>query len=170
MDDETIAFEEVQPFRQIWIHIIVLTITLMTWYGAIQQLIFKEPFGNNPASDSLMFVLWLAIGIGFPLFFYSMKLITQVRSNGLYVKFFPFHLSFKRFAFDKLRSYQAIEYRPLRDYGGWGIRYGLRGKAYNVSGTRGVMIEFTDGNRLMIGSQRSEEMAMAIREGVRRQR
>jgi hypothetical protein len=39
------------------------------------------------------------------------------------------------------------------EYGGWGIKYGKMGKAYNVSGNRGVQLEFTDGKRLLIGSQ-----------------
>jgi hypothetical protein len=53
-------------------------------------------------------------------------------------------------------------YRPIRDYGGWGIRYGRGGKAYNVSGNRGVMLELSDGQKLLIGSQRPEELANAI--------
>jgi hypothetical protein len=50
----------------------------------------------------------------------------------------------------------------LRDYGGWGIRKGRSGWAYNVSGDRGVRLTYTDGETLLIGSQRADELAKAI--------
>jgi hypothetical protein len=53
-------------------------------------------------------------------------------------------------------------YSSLRDYGGWGIRYGSKGKAYNVSGSRGVRLELSNGKRLLIGSQRPEELSEAV--------
>ena len=37
------------------------------------------------------------------------------------------------------------------------------GKAYNVSGNKGVLLTFGTGKTLMIGSQRPEELAAAIR-------
>ncbi|NLK25486.1 MAG: hypothetical protein GX307_02790 [Euryarchaeota archaeon] len=36
------------------------------------------------------------------------------------------------------------------------------GKAYNVSGNRGVLLKLKDGNSLLIGSQRAEELDAAI--------
>ena len=50
-----------------------------------------------------------------------------------------------------------IKFRP-----GWGIRYGLKGKAYNVSGNMGVLIKFSDGTRLLIGSQTNLQLVSAI--------
>ena len=35
--------------------------------------------------------------------------------------------------------------------------------AYNVSGDRGVQLELVNGTRLLIGSQRSEELVKTIR-------
>ena len=55
-----------------------------------------------------------------------------------------------------------MRYRPLRDYGGWGIRYGRNGKAYNISGNKGLMIEFRNGKRLMLGSREPEVLKMSI--------
>lgn len=96
--------------------------------------------------------------------FLLLKMETEVRSDGLYVRFFPVHFSFKSFTKDDLSECYAREYRPLLEYGGWGIRYGLKkGKAYNVSGNKGVQLVFKNGKRLLIGSQRAEELEEAIR-------
>lgn len=59
---------------------------------------------------------------------------------------------------------QARTYRPLREYGGWGIRWGGKGRmAYNVSGSEGVEVELLDGRTVMVGSRRPDELADTLR-------
>lgn len=61
---------------------------------------------------------------------------------------------------------EVVNYRPLADYWGWGIRSGRDGeRVLNARGNRGVRIELADGTRLLIGSQRPEALAIAL-EGV----
>ena len=92
------------------------------------------------------------------------KLEPEVRTDGLYVRYFPFHINFKRFGADDLNKYYARKYRPIWEYGGWGIRGSFgKGKAYNVSGNKGVQLVFKNGRQLLIGSQRAEELEKAIR-------
>ncbi len=60
-------------------------------------------------------------------------------------------------------SCEPRTYRPLREYGGWGVRWaGKRGTAWNAHGNRGAQLVLCDGKRLLIGSQRAEELAAAI--------
>lgn len=91
-----------------------------------------------------------------------MNLTIEVRPDGLYFRFFPLHRSFRKIASEDLAGYEVRTYSPLKDYGGWGIRYGRRGKAYNVSGNRGVQLEFSNGDKLLLGSQKPEELAEAM--------
>ena len=155
-------YRETQHFRQLWIWVLVLFISLLSLYGVFQQLILGEPFGNNPAPDSVMVILAIIFGIGLPLFMFTTNLTTEVHSDGLYIRFFPFHLSFRSIAIEEIMGFEASTYNPIRDYGGWGIRYGRRGKAYNVSGNRGVRLELSKGKHLLIGSKRPEELVEAL--------
>jgi hypothetical protein len=98
---------------------------------------------------------------------YSLKLTTEVRLEGIYVRFFPLWVR-QTIPFNQITRYEARRYRPILEYGGWGVRYGWRSKAYNVRGNRGVQLELRDGQRLLIGSQRPEELARAIEVGRRR--
>jgi hypothetical protein len=109
-----------------------------------------------------MMIIALVFGLAFPALFYVGNLTTEVRADGIYYRFFPFHLRFHRIAAESLVSYEVRTYKPIKDYGGWGIRYGRGSKAYNVSGNRGVMLEFSDGKRLLIGSQKPDDLANAI--------
>jgi hypothetical protein len=105
---------------------------------------------------------WFFFGIGLPALFFFCRLTTEVRDDGVYICFFPFHRTWRRIAFTEMKQCEVRTYRPVREYGGWGIRYGGKGKAYNVSGDRGVQIELLNGKRLLIGSQRAEELWRAI--------
>ena len=63
--------------------------------------------------------------------------------------------------------FKAVTYNPIMDCGGWGIRwYGARGKAYNVSGNRGVKMELNNGDLILFGSQRAEEFALALEKSM----
>jgi len=159
------SFREEQRFRQIWIWLIVIGIAALMWYSTFRQIIQRRPFGSRPAPDTLLMIFWLLFGIGLPALLFSARLISEVRSDGIYIRFFPFHFSFKEIAFEELMSFEVRTYNALREYGGWGIRYGSQGKAYNVGGNRGVQLVLTDGKRILIGSQRPEEFLATLEAG-----
>ncbi len=148
-------FHEEQQFRQVWIWILLLSISLLFIYFMVQQLIVGRPFGVS-------LIFGVIFGFGFPIFFYTLNLTTELRDDGLYIRFFPLHLSFHKIPLEDLKRYEVRTYNPIMEYGGWGIKYGKMGKAYNVSGNRGVQLEFTDGKRLLIGSQKPEQLDSAI--------
>ena len=91
------------------------------------------------------------------------KMTTVVDAAGVHIRYFPYlrkTCSFADLAGWEVKTYSAME------YGGWGVRGfpGRYGWAYIVRGNRGVELTFTNGNRLMLGSQRAEELARAIEE------
>jgi hypothetical protein len=97
-----------------------------------------------------------------------LKMQTEVRNDGLYVRFFPFHIHYKKFTADNISEYHPRTYRPILEYGGWGIRCGWRGgRAYNVSGNKGVQLVFKNGKRLLIGSQKPNELTQAIGSSIK---
>jgi len=168
--DGGLLYREVQYFRQLWVWILLLSISLTTIWGMVQQLFLGKPFGNNPAPDTVLIVIVIIFGFGFPYAFYKMNLTTEIRSDGIYYRFFPFHRSFHKIAAEDIISYEIRNYSPIKEYGGWGIRHGRKGKAYNVSGNRGVQLELSNGKQLMIGTQRPEELAEALSLGLKGKR
>jgi len=155
-------FREEQKFRQSWLLIIITATSALPWIGLIYQIILGHKFGNNPAPDWMVYLIWILFGIGFPLVFFSTKLITEIRQDGIYLKFYPFHRKFKFFSFDEIDSFKEREYRPIREYGGWGIRYGFGGMAYNVYGNKGIQLVMKNKKKILIGSQKSYEFYKII--------
>jgi hypothetical protein len=166
-----VIFREVQQFRQplAWVPLVavlVVTLSIFGW-GAL-----FAPNSPGAGKEKLVALVILGVGVlvvgGLAYLFYLLNLTTEVRTDGLYVRYYPFQLSFKKIPLDKVRTFYATTYRPILQYGGWGLRYGLTGTAYNVGGNRGVKIEFIKGRHLLIGSQRAEELAYALEQIVNR--
>jgi hypothetical protein len=56
-------------------------------------------------------------------------------------------------------SIEVRKYSPIKEYGGWGFRYGFKnGKAYNISGNMGLQLILKNGDRILIGTQKPEEL------------
>lgn len=102
--------------------------------------------------------------IALTLLFINFRLDTTIKRNGIYVRFFPFHLKFKHYTWDSLTKSFVRQYSPLSEYGGWGLRLGLFGKgtAFNVSGDKGLQLEFTDNKKLLIGTNKPEELTETL--------
>ena len=129
-----------------------------------EQIVMNSPVGNNPANGLVLIILALIFGIGLPLLMYTIGLDPQVRESGVFIRFWPFQRKWVVFGFDSIQKAGTITYSLLRDYGGWGIRYGRKGKAYNVSGNKGVLLTLADGKNVLIGSKNHEVLCSAINE------
>ncbi len=161
-----IIFSETQRFKQWWVWLIVFACAVIAWWAFVQQIIFNMPFGNRPAPDFLVIIILIFIGIGLPAVFFSTKMTTQVSADKIVIRFFPF--SSREIKTGEIKSAVAIDYRPVPEYGGWGIRWAPgRGMAYNISGTRGVKIDLVGGKMILIGSRNADELEAAINSAVK---
>jgi hypothetical protein len=162
-------FVEQQRFRQWWLVLFVLAIVAVTaipfGFGVVQQLVTGRPWGDQPLPDGALVAVGL-LAVGLPLgvawLLLAAKLTTTVDGASLQVGLWPLHRRPKEIDLRRVTAVEACTYRPLREYGGWGIRKGRHGWAYNVSGNRGVRLTYVDGETLLIGSQRPQELAKAI--------
>ena len=161
------TFNEVQRFRNTWVLIVVLAAAGLQWVAAVQQLLLGMPFGQNLMPNSTAFIFWILFGIGLPIFFFYSRLVTEVRTDGVYFQFIPFHRSFRRIAFADLVYCQLITYHAIREYRGWGIRRSRKGTAYIVNGNKGVQFTLKNGKRILIGSQRADIFWQSIPQEIK---
>ena len=158
------SFHEEQRFRQPWIWALILGVAALQWWGWVQQILLGQPFGDNPGPDWMVWLFWLLFGIGLPLFFVYLRLLVEVREDGVWLRFIP--LTTRVIPFEQIEQVEAVDYKPLRQYGGWGIRGLGSNRAYNVSGSEGVRLRLRNGDVVVIGSRRSDALALAIDAGL----
>jgi hypothetical protein len=162
INEENAPFYEVQKFRQWWILLLIAIPVILIWWIFSVQIIGGNRFGTNPAPDTVVYILFFLLGIGLPILVYSVKLKTIVKEDRIIIRFVPIYS--RTILLVDLKEYYACKYRPLWDYGGYGIRWNAKlGMAYNMSGNHGVKLELTNGKKVLIGSQRAEEMASVIK-------
>ncbi|MDQ7778761.1 MAG: DUF6141 family protein, partial [Planctomycetota bacterium] len=144
-----------------WVWGVVILVAGIAYAAFIYQIVLGKSFGTKPAPDAMLWLVVLFCGIGLPWFLVSCRLVTEVRSDHIYVRFHPFWP--RRIRFNEIKRCSARTYSPLREYGGWGLKWMPgSGWAYNMSGNRGIQLELETGKRILIGTQKPEEFLAAL--------
>ncbi len=156
-----IYFNETQRFRQWFIYLIVVG-TLAAWIYMLSAAYHSEE--PDKEVDGYVLILSSLIPLILIALLFSLRLITRIRKDGIYVQFKPLQWKEKHIRTEDIKSFEVRKYKPLLEYGGWGYRTGLRkyGRAYNVSGNMGLQLYLSNGRKLLIGTQKPKEIQKAI--------
>jgi hypothetical protein len=159
----SVVYREEQNFSW-WVYALM---ALMVLFGIVIELLARsrnqgvEPGGGLSLGvpvvllASLLLPTIMVVGV--------LRLTTEVDATGIRI-WFGWIPTFQRAIYlADLDRVESVRYRPIADCGGWGIRIGLDGeRVYNARGDLGVRLYFRDGTRILLGSQRPDELADAI--------
>jgi hypothetical protein len=151
-------FSETQRFRQWWLWLVLILAAAIPGVGIIL---------SDSQQERTSAIIDLIVGVGIPCLIFgcvlSMKLTTRVNSGGVSYQFFPIHLREMTILWDEIENAEIRKYKPIREYGGWGWRYSSRnGRAFNVAGDVGLQLILKDGKKVLIGTQKAEEMRQVL--------
>lgn len=148
-----IEFREEQKFTQWWLWLILIGLGILLIFGMFKQLILGEKFGDNPMSDIGLIIFCVFI-YGIIALFWFMRLKTEIDQNEIRMNFFPFVK--KRINWKEIKNAEIVNYGFV---GGWGIRLWTKfGTVYNTKGNIGLAIELTNGKKILIGTQKENEL------------
>ncbi len=104
--------------------------------------------------------------VGLTILFYKMRLLTQVKPDGIYIKYPPFVNKERMISKAEISSFEIRKYNARREYKGHGVKRGRSiknaGMAYTVSGNMGLQIYLKNGKKILIGTQRKEAFKHAM--------
>ena len=146
-----VYFREEQKFESFWTAVWLVPVA-MIGYG-----LYRQSISSILLWPALVVTVVVAVWIN------RLKLITEVRSDVLWIHFVLLWPE-RSIAWNEIQRSEAITYRPVKDFGGWGVRWAARGVVYNARGKRGVRMVLVSGERVLVGSQRAEDLARAIGE------
>lgn len=142
--EENIFYEE-QKFDQKWLRILIFVS-----FVAFILLFFFVKNG---------YIIGGLIGIPIVVLILLLKLKTIITAEGITVRFFPLYVFDKTLPWSSIASLHVRKYRPLTEYGGWGVRFSQKyGLAFTTKGRNGLQIELKNGKKLLIGTQKSEKL------------
>jgi len=146
-----VYFREEQRFEWFWTAVWLIPVVIIG-YGLHRQAISA-------------FLLWPALVVTavVAVWMNQSRLITEVRTDGLWIRFVLLWPA-RTIPWNEIRTVEALTYRPIKDFGGWGVRWAARGIVYNARGKRGVRMVLASGERVLVGSQHTDDLARAIGE------
>lgn len=133
--------------KWLWAFIAVIGVVSLSW-SSVNGVVWGTVIG--------LVVLLLTVAL-----LYSIRLTTEVRENGVYIQFSPFHRSFRRIPSAQIERVEVIEF-GLLTYGGIGIRWNPNTIAYMTSRGSGIKIDRPDATSVVIGSQDAETLARTV--------
>lgn len=140
---QDLPFRETQRLRQPWVWGLIGVVS-------VPALVFGSVVGLLIILPAVAFV-------------YSIRLITEVRTDGIYLRFAPIHRSFRRLPFDEIERVERTEF-GLLTYGGIGIRWTPDTVAYMTTKGSGIKIDRQNAKSVVIGSQETSALLKAIDE------
>ena len=151
-------FKEEQKFTQWWLKLILIGVGVIPIFAIYKQFILGEKFGDKPMSN-LALVIFCVFIFGLITMLWFMRLKTEIDPKEIRISFFP--LVKKQFNWKEIKKAEIITYDFV---GGWGIRlYTKYGTVYNTKGNLGLAIEFLDGEKILIGTQKEAELNCIIK-------
>lgn len=131
-----------------WVWILVwgacLAVAVATIYGA-------ERAPLSPTVTALTLGAVLLFPLLMTLCF--LRFDVEVRADHIFMAFGPLHLVRKRIRYGDMESVEAVTYRPIREFGGWGIRPTGQKTAWAIRGNQAVRVILRSGKQVYVGSR-----------------
>ncbi len=167
---ERIIFSEEQSFRQSFVPWLMLAVIVAVIAGfgvaMYQQLYLGQTPDDGTSKQELIWgsIISIVVMSGTFLFILNRKLITEIWSDGIRYKFAPFVRKMKHIPLTEIASVEVAKYKPLTEFGGWGVRkkFFARKTAYNISGNVGMRVVLKNGSQILFGTRQENEMKRAI--------
>lgn len=167
-EQETI-FREIQRFRQPWFWFLLVSACIsllgVVSYAMVRQLALGRPVGHSPISDTMLLVLGsllVLLILGFPALIASVRLVTEVRLDGLYFGMLPFQRALFMVGPKQLKAFEMRAFKSVAELRIWKDKTLERGNILTVSGNYGVHLEMNTGENWFVGSQRPDQLLQAI--------
>lgn len=154
-----ILFEEIQGAKGKGVKRFFKIATGIIVVAAITSLIFYK--GRENQLIILLSVAGLiSIGIGlFPAF----ALTTQLKTDGVYLKFPPMQLRFTRYAWEDIAEAYIRNYDAVQEYAGLGIKVSPAGIGYVLTGNTGLQLILKNGTKILVTTKKPEELEKVLK-------
>lgn len=171
METRQVPYRE-RTWAPLWVFAILWTACLAGAAAAAYDLYQTAAQGSAGAQGSMSAARAGAV-VGVVLLFPALitalftRLDVEVRPNQLFIAFGPLHLIRKRIPLADIESVRGLTYRPIREFGGWGIRPRGSRTAWTIRGNQAVRVTLQTGKEVYVGSRFPQRLEERIRSAMR---
>ena len=162
-------YREEQSFAW-WVYVLLALMVVLGCSSAAWHPQGREALARAARGPWLEVPLAMAVGLVLPpvLIVGVLRMTTEVTPAECRVWFGIVPTYRRAVVLDAIQAIEVVQYRPIRDHWFWGVRMTRDGeRVMTARGNRGVRLLFADGSRMLIGSQRPEELAEALERAIR---
>ena len=124
-----------------------------SWDLSYEIKLFRELFKRS-VPFKVKCILEPACGTG--------RFLVSLPKYGYHVTGYDYNPKMVVYANKRIAEAGLHEFAPLKDFGGYGIRFNREMKAYYLRGTRGVLLTTTGGKKYLVGSDHPERLLAVL--------
>jgi uncharacterized membrane protein len=159
---EKVLFKEEQGFRQLWVWLIMLVSFGLPIVLVLAEIVEQGTQSDDTRTLYIVLVVLVVLALPFVGLFLKMKLTVEINENGLRFKFPPLKNKWNVIEKQEIVQYEVRQYKPISEYGGWGIKGNKKNRAYNVNGNIGLQLELCNGRKVLLGTQKKQAIEHAM--------
>lgn len=154
--DERTVYRERSPWPG-WVAVV--------YWGSIGAccLLLVRGYDTDLALPARLALTAVALAVAFGLERIVKGLTVLVQETRLYLYLGSVPLIKRVVPYEEILELESVEYRPLVDFGGWGVRGMHHRKAWTARGNRAVLLTLTDNRELYVGSDHPQRLEERIR-------
>ncbi|MBN7817903.1 hypothetical protein [Algoriphagus pacificus] len=154
----TRVFNESQSYRGTWIMYLIILTELPV---LILLLVLFSMNDDKQEMGIALAVVLGAVGLSLTLIL-NVRLETRIDDYGVSYRYFPFIRNWRKIEKAQISSIRVINYSPITDYGGWGLKGNKTAKAYSILGDEGILIDIGKKKKIMIGTSKAKELRVYL--------
>jgi len=159
-----------EQFFAWWLYVLLAVMVAVGWCSFAWNQAAGPPQAVAARGPALELPLAFAVGLVLPpaLVLGVLRMTTEVGPVSCRV-WFGFIPTYRRaIPLDEVKRVEVVTYRAFREHYFWGVHTTRDGeRVLTARGGRGVRLHLSDGSRVLIGSQRAEELAAALESAMR---
>ena len=167
---EKVLFKEEQRFTQWWMWLIIITSCSVPLVLITIELMQSTPESADYNSLLVNLIVISVMCLIFTTVFLVLRLKTEITETEIRVKYPPFMRRWRIFKIDEIERYEVRRYKPIKEYGGYGVRKNMfrKNKAFNIKGNIGLQLYLKNGESVLIGTQQKQAIDYAMRKMMKR--
>jgi hypothetical protein len=164
--EETVIFAERQRCTWWFLWGVIILATVVAIASAVADKLFDVQFANVPPNDAVYIVSYTIIAL-IVIPSALLKLTVRITDKAIYLHMAPPPLDSmceSKFEWSSIAKAYVRDYHELKEYGGFGIRYGSPevGDAISMNAKTGLQLELKSGRKVLISTRKPEELKAAL--------
>jgi len=156
MASDHVVYRERTPWAT-WVTVVVWGAFVAGAYPILAGLNMDLPFERRFVMAACLIMVAAVV----QLFFGGTTVLVETGAVRVHLGLVP--LVSKRIAYERIRGLESVRYHPIKEFGGWGIRFARNKQAWTARGDEAVVLQLADGRELYIGSDHPQRLEDRIR-------